>query len=201
VQPVRYGEYAELIHESGRLLLDLINDILDISKIEAGKMELRPALIDARDLAEASTKLISGMAREAGISLSTEVDSGTEPVYGDARAIKQVIINLLSNAVKFTPSGGKIKLAIGTPAHGGSAIRVSDTGIGMAPDEIERALDPFSQIDSSIAHQHRGSGLGLALVKNLVEMHGGTLAVESRRDEGTHITAHFPPEPAVPPAP
>nr|WP_298685553.1 ATP-binding protein [uncultured Dongia sp.] len=197
VQPVRYGDYAELIHESGRLLLDLINDILDLSKIEAGKWELKPALIDAQDLAESSTRLISGMAREASVTLLTDVSAATEPVYGDARTIKQVIINLLSNAVKFTPAGGKVKLAVATQADGSSAVQVSDTGIGMAPEEIERALHPFSQIDSSIAHQHRGTGLGLALVKDLVELHGGRLTVESRPHNGTHITALFPAEPAV----
>ncbi len=191
VQPVRYGDYAELIHESGRLLLDLINDILDISKIEAGKMELRPTLIDAQELAETSTRLISGMARENSVTLLTDIGEGLKPVYGDARAIKQIIINLLSNAVKFTPAGGKVKLAIEDRAEG-SAVIVSDTGIGMNDEEIARALDPFSQIDSSIAHQHRGTGLGLALVKNLVELHGGALVVTSRPHQGTDIAAIFP---------
>ncbi|WP_374652402.1 ATP-binding protein [Dongia sp.] len=191
VQPGRYGDYAELIHESGRLLLDLINDILDISKIEAGKMELRPAPIDARELAETSIRLISGMAREGSVTLLTDIAAETGPVFGDARALKQIVINLLSNAVKFTPAGGKVTLAIDNhPA--GSAITVSDTGIGMNPDEIARALDPFSQIDSSIAQNHRGTGLGLALVKNLVELHGGTLSVLSRPHQGTDIAAIFP---------
>ena len=192
VQPGRYGDYAELIHESGRLLLDLINDILDISKIEAGKMELRPTLIEARELAETSLRLISGMARESAVTLLTDIDAGVSPVYGDERAIKQVIINLLSNAVKFTPAGGKVTLVIANEADGTSAITVSDTGIGMNADEIARALDPFSQIDSSIAHTHRGTGLGLALVKNLVELHGGELRVESRPHLGTAVTVVLP---------
>lgn len=191
VQPSRYGDYAELIHESGRLLLDLINDILDISKIEAGKMDLKPVRMDAQELAEAGIRLISGMARESAVTLLTDIGPDTQPVYGDARAVKQIIINLLSNAVKFTPAGGKVKLAIGNhPA--GSAITVSDTGIGMSPDEIARALDPFSQIDSSVAQNHRGTGLGLALVRNLVELHGGELIVSSRPHLGTDIAAIFP---------
>ena len=197
VEPPRYGDYAELIHESGRLLLDLINDILDLSKIEAGKMELKPALIDAKDLAEASTRLISGMAREASVTLLTNVPTDTQPVYGDARTIKQVIINLLSNAVKFIPAGGRIQLAIRDQPEGGTAILVSDTGIGMTAEEIERALDPFSQIDSSIAQHHRGTGLGLALVKNLVELHGGRLIVESGPQQGTAVTALLPQEPVA----
>ena len=194
VQPGRYGDYAELIHESGRLLLDLINDILDISKIEAGKLELRPTLIEARELAETSLRLISGMARESAVTLVTDIEEGVSPVYGDERAIKQVIINLLSNAVKFTPAGGKVTLAIESLPDGASAITVSDTGIGMNTDEIARALDPFSQIDSSIAQTHRGTGLGLALVKNLVELHGGELRVASHPHQGTAATVVLPPD-------
>ena len=197
VEPPRYRDYAQLIHESGRLLLDLINDILDISKIEAGKFELRPELIQARQLVEASSRLVSGMAKEAGVRLATEVEGGLETLYGDARAVKQIIINLLSNAVKFTPTGGRIELVIRPGPDGASAITVSDTGIGMDPDEIGRALDPFRQIDSSIARNHRGTGLGLALVKNLVEIHGGSLDIVSRRSEGTSVTAVLPAAPAV----
>jgi signal transduction histidine kinase len=132
------------------------------------------------------------MARESAVTLLTDIDEGVGPVYGDERAIKQVIINLLSNAVKFTPAGGKVTLVIANEADGTSAITVSDTGIGMNADEIARALDPFSQIDSSIAHTHRGTGLGLALVKNLVELHGGELRVESRPHLGTAVTVVLP---------
>lgn len=195
VEPPRYRDYAQLIHESGNLLLDLINDILDISKIEAGKFELRPELIEARALIEASSRLVSGMAKEAGVRLVTDIEGGIETLYGDARAIKQIIINLLSNAVKFTPTGGRINLTIAPRPDGASAITVKDNGIGMDPDEIGRALDPFRQIDSSVASNHRGTGLGLALVKNLVEIHGGTLDIVSRRAEGTAITAVLPPAP------
>lgn len=200
VEPPRYRDYAQLIHESGRLLLDLINDILDISKIEAGKFELRPELIQARALVEASSRLVSGMAKEAGVRLATEVEGGLETLYGDARAVKQIIINLLSNAVKFTPTGGRIDLVIRPGPDGATAITVSDTGIGMDPEEIGRALDPFRQIDSSVARNHRGSGLGLALVKNLVEIHGGSLDIVSRRAEGTSVTAVLPPAPPPFPA-
>ena len=192
VEPPRYRDYAQLIHESGRLLLDLINDILDISKIEAGKFELRPELIEAQALVETSSRLISGMAKEAGVKLVTDVEGGVESLYGDARAIKQIIINLLSNAVKFTPTGGRINLTIRSGPEGASAIIVSDNGIGMDPEEVGRALDPFRQIDSSVARNHRGTGLGLALVKNLVEIHGGTLDIVSRRSEGTSVTAVLP---------
>ncbi len=192
VQPSRYGDYAELIHESGRLLLDLINDILDISKIEAGKMELKLAELEPHELAESCIRLVSGMAREGSVTLLTDVPDGTPPLHGDGRAVKQIIINLLSNAVKFTPAGGKVKLAIEGRAGGATAVIVSDTGIGMSEEEIERALDPFSQIDSSIAQNHRGTGLGLALVKNLVELHGGVLSVRSRPHLGTDVMALFP---------
>ncbi|WP_374381177.1 ATP-binding protein [Dongia sp.] len=192
VQPSRYGDYAELIHESGRLLLDLINDILDISKIEAGKMELKPTPLEARDLAESSARLVNDMAREGSVTLFTDVADGTQPLFGDQRAVKQIIINLLSNAVKFTPTGGKVKLSVEDRPNGASAIVVTDTGIGMSEEEISRALDPFRQIDSSISQNHRGTGLGLSLVKNLVELHGGALSVRSRSGIGTEITALFP---------
>jgi signal transduction histidine kinase len=195
VEPPRYRDYAQLIHESGRLLLELINDILDISKIEAGKFELRPELLEAQALVEASSRLVSGMAKEAGVKLVTDIEGGIEMLYGDARAIKQIIINLLSNAVKFTPTGGRIDLTIQPGPDGASAITVRDNGIGMDPEEIGRALDPFRQIDSSVARNHRGTGLGLALVKNLVEIHGGTLDIISRRSEGTSVTAVLPPPP------
>jgi signal transduction histidine kinase len=195
VEPPRYRDYAQLIHESGNLLLDLINDILDISKIEAGKFELKPELLEVRAVIEQSSRLVSGLAKEAGVKLLTDVEQGIETLYGDSRAIKQIIINLLSNAVKFTPNGGHVALSIGPGPDGASAITVRDNGIGMDPQEIGQALDPFRQIDSAVARNHRGTGLGLALVKNLVEIHGGTLDIVSRRSEGTAVTAVLPPPP------
>ncbi|TDQ82096.1 signal transduction histidine kinase [Dongia mobilis] len=195
VEPPRYRDYAQLIHESGNLLLDLINDILDISKIEAGKFELKPELLEVRAVIEQSSRLVSGLAKEAGVKLLTDVEQGIETLYGDSRAIKQIIINLLSNAVKFTPNGGHVALSIGPGPGGASAITVRDNGIGMDPQEIGQALDPFRQIDSAVARNHRGTGLGLALVKNLVEIHGGTLDIVSRRSEGTAVTAVLPPAP------
>jgi signal transduction histidine kinase len=191
VSPPVYREYADIIHESGSHLLALINDILDISKIEAGKFDLQLELLDPQILTESSRRLVSGLVEKAGSTLAVRVDSNLQWIYGDERAVKQIIINLLSNAVKFTPAGGAILLEA-KPHHRGSQLTISDTGIGMSPADIAKALDPFGQINSAIAGKHRGTGLGLSLAKMLTELHGGQLAIDSTPNAGTRVNITLP---------
>lgn len=196
ISPPIYRDYAEIIHESGNHLLTLINDILDISKIEAGKFDLQFEAIDPHRLTESSQRLVSGLVEQAGSTLTVHIDAALSSIFGDERAVKQIIINLLSNAVKFTPRGGVISLEARPHVQGGSQLTVSDTGIGMSPAEIVTALDPFSQVNSAIASKHRGTGLGLSLAKMLTELHGGQLEIDSTPNTGTRVSIILPGRPA-----
>jgi two-component system cell cycle sensor histidine kinase PleC len=187
----RYRSYAQDILNSGQHLLALINDVLDMSKIEAGKMNLRFEPLRLDDLAEDALRLIRNRAETAGLMVVLDVPVLPE-VEGDYRALKQVLLNLLSNAVKFTPRGGRVTLrAEGRRDAMGERVRISviDTGIGIAPDDLARLARPFEQIESQHAKTQQGTGLGLALSKSLVEMHGGMLELESEPGHGT--TASF----------
>jgi signal transduction histidine kinase len=195
IAPPVYGDYAQIIHESGGHLLALINDVLDISKIEAGKVELRPEILDPRALTESARRLVSGLVQTAGSSLIVEVAEDLDSIFGDARALKQIIINLLSNAVKFTPAGGRIILEAGRHGRNGGRLTVSDTGIGMSPADIAKALDPFGQINSAVSSRHRGTGLGLSLAKMLTELHGGRLEIDSTPNAGTRVSILLPGRP------
>ncbi|HVI86958.1 MAG TPA: ATP-binding protein [Dongiaceae bacterium] len=197
IAPPVYGNYAQIIHESGGHLLALINDILDISKIEAGKVELQPEAVDPRTLTESSRRLISGLVESAGSSLVVTVEDELDSIFGDERALKQIIINLLSNAVKFTPAGGVIALEARRHGRAGSRLTVSDTGIGMSPAEITKALDPFGQINSAVSGTQRGTGLGLSLAKMLTELHGGQLEIDSTPNAGTRVSVVLPGRPQV----
>jgi PAS domain S-box-containing protein len=187
----KYAEYAKDIFNSGRHLLDLINDILDLSKLESGKLELREEDVDlAATVAECLT-LVRSRAANAQVALATDVEPALPALRCDERALKQVLLNFLSNAIKFTPAGGTVTTAARRTAQG-IALSVSDTGIGMKAEDIQVALEAFGQIDSKIARQHKGTGLGLPISKSLIELHGGTLAVESTPNVGTTMTAVFP---------
>jgi PAS domain S-box-containing protein len=192
VAPTRYGEYVQYIHESGSHLLEMINDVLDLSKIEAGRYDLKPEPLNARALAEAGSKLVAGMAKDSGVALTIEVENDDIVINADSRATKQIIINLLSNAVKFTPSGGFVSLDIRRQGSVGINIVVTDTGIGMSKDDIAKAVDPYGQIDGTLARQHRGTGLGLPLVKTLAELQGGQLSIDSAPSRGTRVTVFLP---------
>ncbi len=192
ISPARYRDYVQYIHDSGSHLLDMINDVLDLSKIEAGKFELKPQALDAEAIAQAGSKLVAGMAKENGVRLMIDIDQQCPVLHGDLRAVKQIIINLLSNSVKFTPSGGYVTLQIQRVADAGCEIIITDTGIGMGPDDIAKAMDPFGQIDGTLARKHRGTGLGLPLVKNLAEMQGGSLTIDSAPSRGTRVTVFLP---------
>jgi two-component system cell cycle sensor histidine kinase PleC len=181
----RYREYAHDVHGAGRHLLALINDILDLSKAEAGKFDLADAEIVTADLVAECLRLMRGRAQEGGLRLSHEIARGMPNLVVDRLRLKQVLLNLLSNAIKFTPRGGRVHLEAHHDGQGRPILSVRDTGIGMAPDMIPAALEPFRQIASPFARNTEGTGLGLALVKSLVECHGGSLEIESALNQGT----------------
>ena len=189
----QYREYALDIWSSGRHLLDVINDILDLSKIEAGKAELAETRFDLAATVAACLRLIAGRAQQADVSVRSTVAGEGIGLLGDERKIKQVLINLLTNAIKFTKPGGRVKVEIADDASH-LDVRISDTGIGMSPEEIPIALAAFGQVDSSLARKHEGTGLGLPLSKALVEMHGGQLLIESEVGIGTTVTVRLPPD-------
>ncbi len=190
----KYRNYAGDIHESGHYLLEVINDVLDISKIEAGKIELAEEEVDLKDLVKTSVRLIQQRAREAKIELSVSADGEVPSLYVDERLVKQTLINLLSNAVKFTPKGGHVDLRVESDPDGSVTLRVSDTGIGIAEGDIEQILMPFGQIESAYSRKSHGTGLGLPLAKSFMELHGGTLEIHSKLQAGTEVIVRFPPE-------
>jgi signal transduction histidine kinase len=192
----RYRDYARDIHDSGTHLLELINDILDVSKAAAGKLELSEDNVRPADLIGAAVRLVSPRAQEGGVILAAAGGSDLPLIHVDERRMKQVLINLLSNAVKFTQAGGRVIVAADADESGVRFI-VRDTGIGMRPEDIPKALSPFGQIDSALARQYAGTGLGLPLAKELVELHGGHLRIDSELGRGTTVTITLPPERTV----
>jgi signal transduction histidine kinase len=189
----RYRQYAQDIHESGTHLLSLINAILDTAKAEAGKLNIQEELIDLGDIARTSLRFLEPRAATAELQLESRIPDKPQLFRGDEVRIKQIILNLLSNAVKFTPSGGRVVLIVDQGDDGGFRLIVEDTGIGMAPGDIPRVLEPFSQVDNGLSRKYEGTGLGLPLSVSLVEMHGGQLGLESELGAGTRVTVRFPP--------
>ncbi len=189
LQP-KYLEYAELIHESGGHLLDLINDVLDMSKIEAHRYELSLEVFDAREAVNAALRLMRLQADDAGIKLRGVLPAEPLEVEADRRAIKQVVLNLLSNALKFTPAGGEATLTLGT-ALGALELVVADSGMGIAPEDLERLGQPYQQAGGA-NERAQGTGLGLSLVRAFAELHGGRMSLESRLGEGTAVTVRMP---------
>jgi signal transduction histidine kinase len=189
----RYKEYATSIHDSGRHLLGLINDILDFSKLDAGHLELEDDEIDLAALVHESMRMMQGQANEAKVALIEEFDEDLPYLRADQRRVRQILLNLLSNATKFTPPGGEIRVSI-LRRDAGVAVAIADTGIGIAAEDIPRALERFGQVDSSLGRKYEGTGLGLPLSKRLAELHGATLDIESRVGIGTTITVAFPAE-------
>lgn len=194
----RYSDYTRDIHESGKHLLELINDILDVSAIEAGKLELRDTAIELAPVIQSCIKLVQLRADEGEVRLDCRLQANLPQLFGDERRIKQVLLNVLSNAVKFTPEGGRVTLSAITAPDGGLRLEIEDTGIGMDEAGIGIALSPFGQVDSKLARKYEGTGLGLPLTKSLVEAHGGTLEVRSQLGSGTTVIAQFPPARSIP---
>jgi two-component system cell cycle sensor histidine kinase PleC len=187
----RYKEYAGDINASGTHLLNIINDILDIAKIESGKMEIAPAIIDARVVLDSAITFVAGRARERHQTVELHVADDAPLPYADERALTQIAINLLSNAIKFTQEGGHIDIF----AHGrdgGFELCVSDNGPGIAQEQQENIFKPFNQIDNRYSRNAGGTGLGLSLVRGLAELHGGKAWIESALGEGVRAYVYFP---------
>ena len=182
----KYTDYADSIHTSGAHLLSLISTILDLSKIEAGSYTLDMASLDLRHLADGAVAIMMPAASKSGVALEWEMPAGEALVKGNERAIRQIMLNLLSNAVKFTPAGGRVTVAVNNLADG-IEFSVTDTGIGIAKEHVDTVFELFRQVDPSIARRHEGTGLGLAISKRLVELHGGTITIDSEVGEGTCV--------------
>ncbi len=187
----RYREYASDIFSSGTHLLKLINEILDLTKLEARQFELHEDDVDLAALILSAIHTIEPQAEKAGVQMSSAIDGDLPFVRADDRRMRQILFNLLSNAVKFTPDAGRVSVVASAGAEG-VTITVSDTGIGMAPDQIPQAFEPFRQIDSKISRKYEGTGLGLPLTRHLVELHGGSLTIESKLNIGTVVTCVLP---------
>ena len=192
-----YEEYAGHIHDSGKLLVELINDILDLSKVEAGKYSLTEKTLSVGALVHSSVTLVEMEANKAGIGFNIDIPEKPPILRGDKRTLIQALYNLLSNSVKFTPRGGEVTVVVGTNKKGAIVIQLADTGIGMSGGDIARALEPFEQADSNHSRLHEGTGLGLHLCKKFIELHGGTLTIKSKIGKGTTVTLRFPPNRTV----
>jgi signal transduction histidine kinase len=182
----------ENIHDSGNHLIEIINDILDMSKIEAGEMTPSEEIFDFARVADVCLRLVADRARRGEVEMNHEVPANLPALYADERMIKQILLNLLSNAVKFTPAGGKVTLTV-VAAATGLTFSVSDTGIGIPADKMDIVLEPFRQADMSLQRQFEGTGLGLPLVRSMAEMHGGRLDLQSVVGEGTTASIWLPP--------
>jgi PAS domain S-box-containing protein len=196
----RYVGYAGDIHRSGQHLLSLINDILDLSKIEAGKRELNEEEIDLSAALREAAELVATNASNEGLDFRVEVPGSLPRLWADRRALTQIVLNLLSNAIKFTPSGGSVRLAGAAAGDGGLTISVADSGIGIAKDDLKVALEPFGQVENVYSRKHQGSGLGLPIIKALIELHGGRLEIDSEPGRGTTAVARFPAARVRPPS-
>ncbi len=199
----RQREVLTDVLESGQHLLALINDILDLSKIEAGKMELQYGDVNTANVCLASLRMVRELAAQKRQMISLKLPADPPPLWADERRVKQMLVNLLSNAVKFTPDEGRISLEVSACTEGaegaGGAVRfaVSDTGIGIAQEQLARLFQPFAQLDSALNRQYGGTGLGLALVRRLAELHGGQVEVQSRPGVGARFTVVLPARPAA----
>ncbi|MGB0681711.1 MAG: ATP-binding protein [Magnetovibrionaceae bacterium] len=195
----RYGEYAGDIITSGEHLLTLINDILDLSAIELGKVELEDETLNLSEIFAVCQRLVSGRADRGKVRLEIEDASQLPLIRADSRRIKQMLLNVLSNGIKFTPPEGTVGLSASRDADGSLSITVQDSGIGMSQPEIAVALQPFSQVDNMLTRRFEGTGLGLPLTKSMIEMHGGQFRIESSRGQGTSVILTLPAERIVTP--
>ena len=189
---VQYQEYADYIHSSGTHLLNLINDILDVSSVDAGKLKLREEPTDVAETCEVAVRIMLPKATDGGVEIHG-IDAAHLPLLmADPLRLKQIFINLVSNAVKFTPDGGTVRCDARVDEDGTMLLTITDTGIGMDEDGMLTALEKFGQVDSSLSRKHEGTGLGLPLTKGLIDLHGGTLEIDSHPGQGTKVTVSFP---------
>lgn len=190
---LRYQDYAKDINQSGRHLLALISDILDLSKIESGMDELREEDLDIPALAGSVFQLVRQRAEDGNIGLALTLPAEPPLLRADERKLKQILVNLLTNAIKFTEPGGRVTLQAWHGPDSGYVFEIADTGIGIAPEDIPKALSQFGQVDSALTRKHEGTGLGLPLSKALAELHGGSLELSSNLGAGTTVTVCLPP--------
>jgi two-component system cell cycle sensor histidine kinase PleC len=188
----QYVEYAADIAHSGAHLLAIINDILDLSRLEAGRLELNEGEQSLRNLVEPAVALMRPEAEKAGLLVAVRIDTPDRRIRCDERVMRQVLLNLLSNAIKFTPLGGSVEIAAGIDAAGELAVSVTDSGIGIAAMDLDRVMEPFVQIESVMSRRHQGAGLGLALVKSMTDLHGGSFRLDSVPGRGTMASVHLP---------
>jgi signal transduction histidine kinase len=190
----RYASYAADIHRSGSHLLSIVNDILDVTRIEAGKLELREERIRVSAVLNRCVAAVENQASSGRVYLTSPVQDLGVSIQCDRHKLKQILINLLSNAIKFTPAGGRVGITAEAEPEGGLSIAIQDTGIGMTSEEIRQALELFRQVDNSLSRRFEGAGLGLPLAVRLTELHGGALHIESKPGKGTTVTVRFPAE-------
>ena len=189
----QYRDYANDINESGQHLLGLINDILDLSKIESGAEDLHEEAIGVPQIAESALRLVQQRAARGAVTLEVDVPGDLPLLHADARKLKQILVNLLSNAIKFTEPGGQVSLSVRRARDRGHEFEISDTGIGIAHGDLQKIFAPFQQADSDLNRKYEGTGLGLPLTMALVEMHEASLTLESQLGVGTTVTVCFPP--------
>lgn len=194
----RYLAYARDIRDSGKHLLEIINDILDLAKIEVGKFELHDEDCDVAAVIPSALRFVRDRAHASGLKVEMQLAANLPMVRADQRALKQILLNLLSNAIKFTPPGGRIEIGARIVEDGRFLMFVTDTGIGMAPEDVPRALEAFGQIDNSLSRKYEGTGLGLPLIKAFAELHGGTIEIETVPHVGTTVRVFLPAERVLP---
>ncbi|QQP91454.1 PAS domain-containing protein [Skermanella sp. TT6] len=188
----RQASYTRDIHDSGQHLLQIINNVLDMSKVEAGQYQLFETAVDIGEVARTALSIVGGQARDRGLSLETRMAADLPVVMADERTLRQVLLNLLSNAVKFTHPGGRITLSGGRNAEGDIEVHVGDTGIGIPPEALDLVMEPFQQANGSFSREYEGTGLGLTISKNFIELHGGRLTIASEVGVGTVVTVLLP---------
>ena len=188
----KYREYATAIETSGQLLLDIINSVLDLSKNEAGALELSDETVAVESTVREVARMLEPQVTSADLHLELDIQDGDTNLHGDARLIKQMITNLVANAVKFTPADGTVSISVRTIDTADVEIVVADTGIGIKPEDLEKALRPFGQIDNLYSRKHLGTGLGLPLARMVAEKHGGSLTLQSVPGEGTRVRVFLP---------
>ncbi len=194
LSPPEIADYANLIHDAAGHLLSIINNILDISKIQSGKYALDARELNLAEVLSASASSFRLMAQAAGLTLEEKVEADVPFIKGDSVKLRQVFTNLISNALKFTRSGGSVTIKASGSSDGGAIIQVCDTGVGMTEEDVAVALTPFGQVDASHARWREGTGLGLPIARALVQLHGGELRISSQKDVGTEVTVILPPQ-------
>jgi PAS domain S-box-containing protein len=198
IENTKYRDYATDIGKSGQHLLKLIDDILDLSKIEFGKLDLNETDVDIAAMVDACTPLVARRAEQGGVAIHVEIPPDLPAIRGDERRLKQIVINLMANAVSFTPNGGRVSVGASVEPSGDFALWVSDTGVGIAPEDLATVMEVFGQVGDVFSREHQGSGLGLPFSRGLAERHGGTLHIESTLGDGTTATLRLPADRTVP---